>query len=220
MKKTLLTVAIMALGTSVFAQVSATSTVNGFTNSGALASGNQVSSHSADAFSFNNSTATANGVGGVWTANAGTTAETSGRTHTAALTTGLGSGGSFSSATQSGEALANRTSLATGSGPGTGGNVFSGSSALVGTGSSSSTGGTPGTANGTSFAAALNNASGLINAPLPASTGASGVTFGFANAAMAAPSTGSGIATAGGTLVPGGYSAVQSGLYGGTIFRP
>jgi hypothetical protein len=219
MKKTLIALAVMASG-AAFAQVSATSTVNGFTQSMSAASGNQSSSVASDTTSANYSGATANFVNGIWSASAGTTAQTSGFTHAAALSTGTGPGAALSIVNQSGQATGGPvTGTAAGSGPGTGGLVNSFSNAQVGTQSTAAVGGPFGTANGTSFAVANNATGANINAPLPGTTAAVGVTFGNVVLNMAAPSTGSGAATSFGTLA-GGVGAVQTGIYGGTITRP
>jgi hypothetical protein len=230
MKKTLVALAVLASG-SVFAQVSATSLVTGTSASWSAASGNQVSTQAADATSANFAGATGNRVNAMWSASSGSTTETSGFTHAAALAGGSGPGFSFSEGVQAGNAMSGpNTGTATGSGHPTGGFIVTNSFSEIATGSTARVGSppsdafvgsAPGTANGTSFAVARNNTSGIISAPLPGNTSAQGVTFGQTIMNMAIPSAGSGAASS--TGLSGGDPSVgarQNGDYIGTITRP
>lgn len=214
MKKTIIGLALLASG-SVFAQVSATSSVSGFVQSLSSASGNQVSTQAANASSANYAGALAtHGIAYKGLSLAHT--ETSGFTHAQVLGGGTGPGSSASQAVQSGQASGQNTEVTSL------GNLLTQSNAVVGTASQATVGTAPGQAIGTSFAVSRNDTNAFTNENRgggPGATGATGTTSGITIMNMAVPSSGSGAASSFGTL-GSGFGAVQQGSFSATMHSP
>ncbi|MDB5945394.1 MAG: hypothetical protein JWQ33_420 [Ramlibacter sp.] len=215
MKKTLIALAVMAAA-SAFAQNTTTSSVNGLAQSySTITSPNSTSSHFSVSNSNNQSTASGFGTIGLYSAAAVANGASQGTTN--ALVGGSGGGASLSIAGQAGTGISNQTGV---SFPLGSGGVNAVSSGQVGTQSIAAELNSGGAFAGTN-AQAQNSTVGIVNAPAPGISNATGTTLG-SNSVVA-----TGVGSPGtfffntGTISPPINAAAQNvGSFSGTVTRP